>query len=81
MRIYISDESGKKWKFGIPLGLAFNGVTAGFIAKKGQKEGTNISKKQMRALMKEVKNYKKDHEAWKLVEIDSADGVHVEITL
>lgn len=81
MRIYIKEESGKKWKFSIPLGLAFNRVTAGFIARRAQKEGTNISKKQLRALIKEVKNYKKSHKTWKLVEIDSADVVHVEITL
>lgn len=81
MRIYIKEESGKKWKFRIPLGLAFNRVTAGFIAKRGQKEGTNISKEQLRALIKEVKKYKKNHKNWKLVEVDSADGVHVEINL
>ena len=81
MRIYINEESGKKWKFRIPLGLAFNRVTAGFIARRAQKEGTNISKKQLRALIKEVKKYKKNHKNWKLVEVDSADGLHVEINL
>ena len=59
MRIYIKEESGKKWKFRIPLGLVFNRMTAGFIARRAQKEGTNISKKQLRALIKEVKAYKK----------------------
>ena len=81
MRIYITEESGKKWKFRIPLGLAFNRVTAGFIARRAQKEGTNISKKQLRVLIKEVKKYKKSHKSWKLVEVDSADGAHVEIVL
>ena len=81
MRIYIKEESGKKWKFRIPLGLVFNRMTAGFIARRAQKEGTNISKKQLRALIKEVKKYKKNHKNWKLVEVDSVDGLHVEINL
>lgn len=81
MRIYIKEESGKKWTFRIPIGLAFNRVTAGAIAKQCQKEGSDISKKQLRALIKEVKAYKKSHKSWKLVEIDSADGNHVEIDL
>ena len=81
MRIYITEESGKQRKFRFPLGLAFNWVTAGVIAKRGQKEGVTISKKQLRALIKEVKRYKKSHKTWKLIEIDSTDGVHVEITL
>ncbi len=81
MRIYIKEKSGKNWKFRLPLGLAFNRMTAGFIARRAQKEGTNISKKQLRALIKEVKAYKKSHKSWKLVEIDSGDGVHMEINL
>jgi len=81
MRIYIKEESRKAMKIRIPIGLAFNRVTAGFIAKRCQKEGTNISKKQLRVLIKEVKKYKKSHKTWKLVEVESADGAHVEIVL
>ena len=61
--------------------MAFNRLTAGAIARRCQKEGTNISKEQLRALIKEVKAYKKSHKSWKLVEIDSGDGVHMEINL
>ena len=81
MRIYIKEESRKIMNLRIPLGLAFNRVTAGFIARRCRKEGTNISKEQLRALIKEVKKYKKSHKSWKLVEVDSAEGVHVEINL
>ncbi|MBR2409169.1 MAG: hypothetical protein IKB07_09500 [Lachnospiraceae bacterium] len=81
MRIYITEASRKILNLRIPLGLAINRMTAGFIARRCRKEGIHISKGQLRVLIKEVKKYKKHHKNWKLVEIDSADGAHVEIVL
>lgn len=58
-----------------------NGLTAGIIAGKCQKRGTDISKEQMRVLIKAIKEYKKYHDGWKFVEIDGADGGCVEIDI
>ncbi len=81
MRIYIKEETGKEMNIRIPTGMALNRMTAGVITKACQKNGTDITKEQLRVLIKEVKEYKKHHKNWKLVEIDSADGEHVEIVL
>lgn len=81
MRMYIKEESGKAVNIRIPTGMALNRATAGVISKVCQKNGTDISKEQLRVLIKAVKECKKYHKNWKLVEIDSADGDHVEIVL
>lgn len=81
MRILVKESSGEKHDIRIPTGLALNRVTAGFLSKVCQKNGADISKEQLRALIKVLKDYKKRHPDWKLLEVDDADGEQVEIIL
>ena len=79
MRVYIKESTGKQHDIKIPTGLALNRVTAGIISNACQKNGINISKKQILELMKAFKCFKKHHLSWKLLEVYDADGEHVEI--
>lgn len=81
MRIYIKEDEGHKMDIRIPTGLALNHVTAGMAAKMCQKNGVEITKNQMRALVKALKAYKKHHPDWKLVELQDGDGDYVEIKI
>lgn len=81
MRVYVKEDTGQKFDIRIPTGLALNRVTAGIAAKMCQKNGVEISKKQLQVLVKTLKDYKKHHPDWKLLEVDDADGEHVEIVL
>ncbi len=81
MRVYVKEDTGQKIDIRIPTGLALNRVTAGIVAKVMQKNGVEITKNQMKMLVKAVKDYKKHHPDWKLVEIQDADGEQVEIVL
>jgi len=81
MRVLVKENSGEKHDIRIPTGLALNRVTAGFVSKVCKKNGADISKEQLRVLIKALKDYKKRHPEWKLLEVDDADGEHVEIVL
>ena len=81
MRVLVKESSGEKHDIRIPTGLALNRVTAGVAAKVCQKNGMEITKKQLQVLVKTLKDYKKHHPEWRLLEVDDADGEHVEINL
>jgi len=81
MRILINEGSGEHHDIKIPTGLALNRVTAGFVSVVLKKNGVEISKKQLAGLMKMAKMYKKTHPDWKLLEVDDANGEHVEIVI
>ena len=81
MRVIVQENTGEKHDIKIPNGLALNRVTVGIISGICQKKGVTISKKQLLQLVEAVKEYKKTHPAWKLVEVDEPNGEHVEIVL
>ncbi|MBP3569268.1 MAG: hypothetical protein J6K04_08910 [Lachnospiraceae bacterium] len=81
MRVIVQENTGEHHDIRIPTGLALNRATIGIISKVCEKNGVNISKKQLLVLLKALRDYKRDHPHWKLVEVEEADGEHVEIIL
>ena len=81
MRIIVSESTGENHDITIPTGLALNRGTLGVVSGVCQKSGANISKKQLLVLLKALKEYKKTHLDWKLVEVDEPGGEHIEIVL
>jgi len=81
MRVFVKEESGQKVDIRIPTVVALNRITMGLASKACQKNGVDISKKQLVEFAKAIRGYKKHHKDWKLLEIVSADGEHVEIIL
>ena len=86
MRVYVNDNEGTNIKILIPTGLLLNRITALILSKvlttvPGIPDNIKLSKQQIYFLLKTIKNYKRNHPSWKLVEVHSADGDVVEITL
>lgn len=81
MRVLLQENTRKKFVIRIPTGLALNRVTAGIAVKVCKKNGVEISKEQLMELIKVVKDYKKTHPDWKLVEMAGPDGEYVEIII
>lgn len=86
MKIYVNDNEGTNIKIRIPTGLLLNRITALILSKvlttaPGIPDNIRLSKQQIYFLLKTIKNYKKNHPSWKLIEVHSADGDIVEITL
>lgn len=81
MRIIVNDNKGTNLHITIPSGLFLNRLSARFMSSKMGKYGVSMTRKQMLALIKEINRFKRHHKGWKLVEVQSADGEYVEITL
>ena len=65
-----------------PTGLVLNRLTVTFIPKALKDNcGITITRKQALRLIKELRRCKKRFPGWKIVEVKSADGECVEITL
>lgn len=67
--------------FRFPTGLIANDLTAGFIRRKLKKEGIILTRKQTARLIKGLKEYKKTHPHWNLVEVDSQNGDTIKVKL
>lgn len=81
MRVIVQENTGEHHDIRIPTGVALNRVTVGVISGICKKNGVEISKEMLLELIKAVKDYKKTHADWKLVEVDEPSGEHVEIIL
>ncbi|MDD4189037.1 MAG: hypothetical protein PHX37_03015 [Eubacteriales bacterium] len=73
----------KEHKFTIPVpnAMLFSKITARLIAKYARTDDLTVSKEQMAAILDELRKAKRLHGKMKIVEVNSADGDIVEITL
>ena len=79
MRVIVNEVNGNDTNLNLPSGLIMNPVVAAVLEKVCKKRGVEFPRKQISQFMKIVKKYKKEHPEWKLVEVDSPNGEHVEI--
>ena len=64
-----------------PTGLVLNSFTACFVPVVLKDSETTVTRAQAMRFIKELKRCKKRFPHWKLVEVQSADGRHIEITV
>lgn len=81
MKLIIQDGSGEKHNINLPTGMVLNRISAGIVCGVLKKYDIELQKKQLVELMKVAKNYKKRHPEWKLLEVDDANGEHVEVII
>ena len=84
MKIHIKSEN-QNLRFRIPTGLIFSPLVARLGCRYGlQYAGDamkDISPEALIALFAEFRRIKKKHGSWELVDIESADGGLVKVTL
>lgn len=86
MKVYVNDNDGTNINIRIPTGLFLNRLTALILTKvlttvPGIPPDIQLTRAQAYLLMKILKDFKKGHPGWKLVEVHSAEGDVVEIRL
>lgn len=81
MKIQIKESGGHKFCLPIPTGAVFGHITAAILPRALKDEGITITKKQAYQLLRELRRYKKAHPDWILVDIESASGDTVKITV
>ncbi|HOJ47839.1 MAG TPA: hypothetical protein PLD48_03070 [Bacillota bacterium] len=86
MRIVVRSKERKNIHLRFPTRMLFNGFTgtigAGIVNKHiGTDSGYKLRASDLRRLMREINRIKKKHPKLDLVEVHSADGDEVKITL
>ena len=81
MKIIMRDGEGANIKLVIPTAVLINRFTALLAPRLLKTHGISITGKQAVALVKELRESKRRHRGWKLVEIHGDDGEAFEITI
>ena len=84
MKIHIKSE-GHNLRFWLPTRLVFSKAVARLGGKYGEKYAgeamKNIPPEAIEILFAEFRHIKQKHKSWELVEVESADGSVVDISL
>ena len=81
MRISINGPSDPHINLRLPSALALNSLSARYIQKALQENGINLTRRQLLHLMRTLRKYKRKHPDWNLVEVEKADGGHIQVRL
>lgn len=81
MKILIQEKDGPSIRLVFPTGLALNSLTASLTTKYLEQKGVPVTKAQAKGFLRALNRFRKSHRDWKLVEVLSADGDHIEIIL
>lgn len=80
MRISIKD-GGRQIRIPFPAGLVLNGLTAGIAARTASEYGVEVTPAQMRKLFRVIRECKRQHPDWDIVDVQRACGQRVNIKL
>ena len=84
MKIQIRDKA-HRFTLRLPTILLFGRFTAGLICRASYKYApdavADISPDALKALLAEMGRIRKKYGRWELVEVESADGTYIKITL
>ena len=81
MKILVNSPGQKGIRLHFPTVLGLNPIAALFLPKIFRQNGTAITRKQALAMVRAINRYRRSHPAWKLVEVRSTNGNHVDIVL
>ena len=81
MKIDVTGENQKHICITVPTGLLLNRLTAGVVANSASKRGISLTQEQAVKLMRLLDECRKRYADWKIVEIETSDGDHVEIMI
>ncbi len=81
MRIIAKESGGRGINLILPTGLVLNRLTAGVAVKALQGQGITVSRESVLALLRALRQYRKTHPQWVLVEAKSSSGEYTKIKL
>ena len=81
MLIKVRSQDGPNLTIPIPTGLFCNRLTAGIAAKAMEQNGFHATPEQMVRFFRAVRQYKRRHPDWVMVEVQSSDGDYVYVKL
>lgn len=79
MRIEIHSQGKRSFRLRIPNWLLGNRLSLAIFEGINGEQGFRLTATQMRAILKIIKEYRKTHPGWQLLDIRSSNGDSVEI--
>lgn len=74
MKVIVREREKTKLHLTLPTGLVMNGFSAQIAPLVIRKSGYDCSAEQVRALFRAIRQYKRAHPDWRLVDIQTKDG-------
>lgn len=81
MKLQVITDEEKQIDINLPTILLLNRVSVNIICKKLKEHNVYVNKKDLIKILKLCRKYKKKNPSFVLLEVDSADGEHIEITI
>ena len=81
MIVRVKSKDGPNLFIPLPTGLFCNRLTAGLAARTMVQNGVDATPEQMVRFFKAVRQCKRRHPDWVMVEVESADGDYVYVKL
>ena len=81
MIVKVRAKDGPNLTIPIPTSLLCNRLTAGFSAKMMEQNGMHATPEQMVRFFRAVRQYKRKHPDWVMVEMESSTGDYVYVKL
>ena len=81
MIVKVRAKDGPNLTIPIPTSLLCNRLTAGFSAKMMEQNGMHATPEQMVRFFRAVRQYKRKHPDWVMVEVESSTGDYVYVKL
>ena len=81
MKIVVQKEGRRILRLRIPLGLLMNRAAASAAAGALARRGINITREQLFAMMKAIKEVRRRHPDWVLVEMEGGSGETLKVEL
>lgn len=81
MRITITQPSEKGFRINLPTRWTLSRPAAWILARTLAKQGVCLSSGDLYRFMKAARSYKDSHPGWVLVEVNSADGEQITVTI
>lgn len=81
MKLQVITDEEKQIDINLPTILLLNRVSVNIICKILKEHNVYVDKKNLIKILKLCRKYKKKNSSFVLLEVDSADGEHIEITI
>ena len=80
MKIVVKEDS-RNFRLHLPTSLMLNRCVACAVCREVKKHEVKLNSRQLNRLFKVLKDYRKTHPDWVLVEVHGAKGEYVQISI
>lgn len=81
MKIQVKEAGGKGFTLSLPNAMLFSPMVLKLILRSGRHQAPELPPEAVDSICAAIKDYSRTHGPWELVQVESADGDTVVITV